>query len=431
LSTDILYDIIMKLLSGALKNIISRRYPKFAQRENALLKQKIKSVEPNSVLRVWFHSASMGEFEQAKPIIEYLKILKPDLYIIVSFFSPSGYLNQKDYSFADEVLYLPLDTKQNAKDFITAIQPDIAVFIRYEVWKNFLTELKARNIPTVLAAATVPQSRFLKSFPFLKQWTRRNYELFDKIFTLNNEQIPEFEKLKVKTDISPSSDPRFDRILQRVQTAEKASIYEVLDFTDFQVLVAGSTWHKDEEILISALSEFGNKHGKRIFPIIVPHEPTHKHIDSLLLQFKHPLLLSEIEDSVYFTEKISACNYDCLIVDSIGKLLSLYSLADFAYIGGAFGAGVHSVTEPAGFGIPISCGTGYQNSPDAISLKKIDVLSAVADKNELIQWFEKVVFDKEYCEYAQLHSKKYLTDSSGASLEIGNYILKRIILSKE
>jgi 3-deoxy-D-manno-octulosonic-acid transferase len=305
--------------------------------------------------RVWFHAASMGEFEQAKPIIELIKKKVKDINVIVSFFSPSGYENQKNYEYADAVCYMPFDSLKNVRYFMNTIRPDLAVFIRYEIWRNFLTELKIRNIPVYLINATKPDSHLLTGFPLLRSFTKNNYDLFSKIFTVDNEQTEFFNGFGVHPTLTTLSDTRFDRIAEKVEESSKHNIIPREYFSGKQfVLVLGSSWQPDEEIAFEAVKKWNKNNDRKVKLIVVPHEPTQEHIKNVMKSGLDFVLLSEIEASAKSNSIIEDNKHYHILVDSIGKLLNLYSYADTAYIGGAFGSGVHSVTEPAGYGIPLS-----------------------------------------------------------------------------
>ena len=192
--------------------------------EDILSDFKTKKVSEKKY-RIWFHSASMGEFEQAKPIIEKLKKQNPELFIIVSFYSPSGYNNQKNYQFADAVLYMPFDSRSNAKYFINIIKPDLAVFIRYEIWRNHLDILHKNKIPVLLICATKPNIKYLYECFFLRPFTKSNYSFFKIIYTVSDEHTAFFKELKIDSEIKTLSDTRFDRIIENVEKICKMSFF--------------------------------------------------------------------------------------------------------------------------------------------------------------------------------------------------------------
>ncbi len=372
---------------------------------------------------VWFHAASMGEFEQAKQIIEKLKSENENIKILVSFFSPSGYINQKDYHYADAVVYMPPDTKRNAKMFLDKFQPDLCVFIRYEIWHNFLHNCAKRNIPAFLIAATKPSRSKLSSLELIKQFYALNYSYFTKIFTVGSGHSDFFKNLDLTSEIITATDPRFDRINASVEKNRQQQLINPGIFKDEFVLVAGSTWHEDEEILIPALERL-NKSEKKYRCIFVPHEPTEEHIKTLSSKINAMLLselLNMIKDGVDDKQIKKTLGGKHIITDSIGKLLALYALADAAYVGGAFGAGVHSVTEPAGYGLPLATGPKMKNSPDAVKLNELGSLTVIRNVAEAEKWLADIS-DEETNKKQSDISANYVKSNLGTTHLIVNEI---------
>jgi 3-deoxy-D-manno-octulosonic-acid transferase len=372
--------------------------------------------------RIWFHSASMGEFEQAKPIIELIKERNPEIQIIASFFSPSGYNNQLKYKFADAIIYLPFDDKNAIRMLYDKIQPSALIIVRYEVWRNLLEIGNLRNIPIYLVAATFPRSLILNGI--FQSFTKKNYEYFTKIFTFNDENYSLFEHFGLN-NLVHSADPRFDRIIKTIENLDKSQFILKREFwkENEKIIVAGSTWEKDEDLLLKSIQE---PEFKNLKLILVPHEPTEKHIKELTKKIKNFILYSEIEnlDSATIKEKISG---NILIIDKIGILLKLYSLADFAYVGGAFGVGVHSVTEPAGYGIPVLCGNIMTNSPDAVKMKELGGLGVIRDYESLFNYFKILLNDNSYYENISKINSNYIYQNKGESDKIFNQIIYKIL----
>ncbi len=346
---------------------------------------------------IWVHAASMGEFEQAKPLIEMIKSYNPELKVVVSFFSPSGYNNQKNYRYADYILYLPLDTKRNAQEFISRINPNIAIFVRYEIWHNYLLELNKNNIPTYLICATKPSNKLMYENPIIKSFTRLNYSSFSKIYTVGEEHTDFFKALAITTEIKTTADIRFDRILSIIGEARNQPIIprEIFSEEDL-VLVAGSTWEPDEDLILNGWNMLAGEQKQKIRLVFVPHEPTEKHLGLLLSKLSNYILLSQLEEKLNNnspTELKKDLSGKILVVDSIGKLLRLYAAADIAYIGGAFGVGVHSVAEPAGYSLPLATGPRYINSPDAIALLSLQALTILKNPAEFKTWIEGISED--------------------------------------
>lgn len=380
---------------------------------------------------IWFHSSSMGEFEQAKPVIESLRTNNKDIKIIVTFYSPSGYNNQKNYKFADAVLYIPFDTLARAKKIIKIINPNLAVFIRYEIWRNHLWVLKRNSIPAYLICATAPRNKFFRKFPIIRVFMKSNYNLFDKIYTASENETRHFMKMKIKSEIITSSDTRFDRIVDKVKVSKQKQLIpsRMLEGSKL-VLVAGSTWDDDEEIVINAVKKFEKENHESIRLILVPHEPTEIRTGKLKQILPNSFLLSEILNFVSFkrdeNEIKNFLGWNHIIVDTIGHLLHIYSLADAAYIGGGFGAGVHSVTEPAGYGIPLATGIKYHNSPDAVSLHNQGALKIIKNSDEFYIWLNILLESIELRNELGMKSSHYVTSHAGSTKLIADKILEKI-----
>jgi 3-deoxy-D-manno-octulosonic-acid transferase len=402
--------------------------PKIAERKNNVGKLLAQMpVKANGEKRIWFHASSMGEFEQAKPIIEKIKAQAPNIKIFCSFFSPSGYLNQRHYEFADYVFYMPIDTKSKAKSAIAKIQPDLVVFVRYDVWMNHLVVLKKLNIPTFLICASYPSNVKLASSALLKPFTRYIYSHFDKIYAVSKLHGDLFRGIGVKADIIDSSDTRLDRISSQVAKARVNPIIPIEFTKDTMTLVAGSTWEKDENLLIEALKSV-NKPYFRIRMILVPHEPTIENIERLQKSLKNHVLLSSLnfED----IEEFEKLGNNHIIVDSIGKLLFLYANADFAYVGNGFGKCVHSTSEPAGYGLPIATGPNISGSPDATELHRIGALEVIENVDELYNWLNMMLENLERRSTQGDSALKYVNQGKGEADLISKDILGLIANKK-
>lgn len=361
-----------------------RTDPKIAERKKNVRKLLDEMpIKANDEKRIWFHASSMGEFEQAKPIIEKIKAQAPDIKIFCSFFSPSGYLNQLHYEFADYVFYMPIDTKSKAKSAIAKIQPDLVVFVRYDVWLNHLVVLKEPGIPTLLICASFPSNVKLASSALLKPFSRYIYSHFDKIYAVSKLHGDLFRSIGVNAEIMDSSDTRLDRISTQVAKARSKPIIPIEFTKDTMTLVAGSTWEKDENLLIEALESINKSHF-RLRMILVPHEPRIENIERLRNSLNNHVLLSSM--NIKNLDEFEKLGNNHIIVDSIGKLLFLYANADFAYVGNGFGKCVHSTSEPAGYGLPIATGPNISGSPDATELHRIGALEVIKNVDDLYNW---------------------------------------------
>lgn len=394
---------------------------------NKIISDFYKIIENNNsnTKKIWFHSSSMGEFEQVKYIIELLKKELPQIKIICTFFSNSGYENQKNYKFADYISYLPIDTKDNAKKFIETLKPNLAVFVRYDLWLNFLINLKERNIPSLLINATYPKIYKNKIiFKLIKSYYIYTYSLISEIFAVNNESFNFFKNELSYENVYQSKDTRLDRIAEIVDQSKKHDILpnEIIN-SQTATLVAGSTWEKDIELLGKLLREI-NKDKFLLRAIIVPHKPEKDKIEQIENLIPNNIRLSHIEN--LDNNQLSKFKEHHLIVDKIGILLKLYKYADIAYVGCGFGDGVHSTAEPAGYGLPIITGPNINNSPDAIELHKIGALQIIKNEKELINWIDKLLSDNNLRTVIGEKSKRYMQENKGFSFKITKYIIEKL-----
>ena len=373
-------------------------------------------------LRILIHSSSLGEFEQAKPVIERLKRNRDNIEIIASFYSPSGLENSLNYDFVDFNVYMPFDSLSRAKQFTNITNPDVIVMIRYDIWRNHIALFKYKRKPIILINASQP-SNYLKYCPFIKSFYKDLYSLFDEIYTLNEEHYSYFNKLKIPSEIINSADTRYDRIIEKVAENLDSDLLDKKHFKGKKVIVFGSSWGEDENLFADVLNKYRNS----IFPIIVPHEPSKEHIISSRLLFPKSVLLSEYSKNLDF-------EFEAIIVDSIGKLLQLYSFADAAYIGGGISKSVHSVSEPSGYSIPLACGPKIERSPEAKELNKLGSLKVIKNKIDA-ESFISLVLDEKSSKELGIISGNYIKNKVGSSNLITNKILsladKKINLIRE
>lgn len=403
--------------------VISSFNSKIRIRENSwktvLEIAKPKIISANDKKKFWIHSASMGEFEQAKPIIEKIKSLFPDYFVICSFFSPSGYENQKNYQYLDAALYLPIDERKNVKYFLDTVQPDIALFVRYEIWLNYLKELKRRGIPVFLVNATAPNNLLIRNNFLLKSFYRQAYSFFRIIFPLEEDKLF-FSNLGIESEIIPTYDTRFDRVHFKIEQTKNFFLKKEI-FDGYFVLVAGSIWKPDAELIVSAIRLLHNRIPLKV--IYVPHEPDDHSLSHLKELVPEHILLSELitqEGSSRIKENIG--NKD-IIVDSIGHLLDLYSIADIAYVGGGFGSGIHSVIEPIGYFLPIACGGNINASVGAKQMNQKGILEVIESPNQLACWISNLFNNKELYEVKRTIAKTYFTQRLGSTAKVVNSIL--------
>ena len=312
---------------------------------------------------IWFHSSSLGEFEQAKPIIKELKNTR-NFNILVTFFSPSGYENSLRYPYADLVSYIPLDSKSNAERFIQIVKPDLVVLMRYDIWPNHIWAIKDKGIPAILIDATM-KNNSARCIPIIKNFHKYLFNDLSKILTvskIDNERFKVFVKDSEK--IKVVGETRFDRVYEKSITSKERNLINEELFKDKTVFVAGSTWEEDHEIIIPVFKKLC-KYKENLLLIIAPHEPSILNLDKIEHDFAEELT------TIRFSHLNNYNGENVIIVDSIGILLALYTYADFAFVGGSFKQNIHNVLEAAVYGVPVVFGPRIDNSQEAQKLAEI------------------------------------------------------------
>lgn len=364
---------------------------------------------------IWFHSSSLGEFEQAKPIIEKLRN-EAKVNIVVSFFSPSGYENSKKYPYADLITYLPFDSKWRAKRFIEIISPDLAVFMRYDIWPNHIWTLKKKNIPSLLVDATM-KKKSPRKFPIVRSFHKYLFEDFTKILTVSEEDLSGFKNFKCRdVQIKVVGDTRFDRVYNRSLASRNSKILNPNVIEGNKIIVAGSTWQQDEEVLIPVFSKI-LKYEKQALLIIAPHEPDLLHLEKLEHEF-----LPEIP-SIRLSHINNYNNQRVIIVDSIGILSILYNYADVTFVGGSFKLNVHNVLEAAVYGVPVLFGPKIDNSQEAKQLTEAGGGILVKDKKALYRSLRKLLSEDDFRRDCGKKSYDYVNENRGATERIFKEII--------
>ena len=304
---------------------------------------------------IWMHVSSLGEFEQGRPIIESVKRSHPEYKIILTFFSPSGYEVRKNYDGADIICYLPMDTTWNARKFVKLVNPSVAIFIKYEFWGNYLTELKKKDVPTYIVSAIFRESQVF--FKWYGGWYRGFLQNFRHLFVQDSNSKNLLASIGIK-NVSIVGDTRFDRVLAIAKSSKELPVVQSFK-GEAKVLVVGSSWPKDEDFILP----YFNEH-KNLKLIIAPHEVHESHIEDILSKLKRPALRY-----TKATEE-EAANADCLIIDCFGLLSSIYRYGEVAYIGGGFGVGIHNILEAAVYGMPVIFGPNYHKFREAVEMVK-------------------------------------------------------------
>jgi 3-deoxy-D-manno-octulosonic-acid transferase len=362
---------------------------------------------------IWFHAASLGEFEQARPIIEELKKTEKQYKILVTFFSPSGYEVRKDYNLADIVCYLPLDSKLNARKFVEIVNPKFAIFVKYEFWPNILNELKKKDIPTILVSGILREKQIF--FKFYGGFMRKSLEAFQHFFVQN-----QISKDLLKTinfdNVTVSGDTRFDRVSKILE--QDNSLDFINEFKDnHYTVVAGSTWQEDEELLVNYINNEASQEDKFI---IAPHNIKQEAI----LELQKSINKNTILYSKKTGEDLS--KYQVFIIDTIGILTKIYAAADLAYVGGGLKTGLHNILEPATFGIPVVIGNKYNKFKEAVDLVKIGGCISINNQEEFTKNFITLKNDENFRKLTGVINKRYIADNLGATDLIMNYLKDKI-----
>lgn len=381
-------------------------------------KSRLKNFRnPNNGIVVWVHCASLGEFEQGRPLIEKIKQIHPHHIIVLTFFSPSGFEIRKNYSGADAVYYLPMDGKQNAKDFINLINPSLVIWIKYEFWYYYLIELKKKNIPVLLVSAI-----FRKGQPFFKWYGgiwKKMIGSFHKIFVQNENSFQILKQYGLANNVSITGDTRFDRVIAIAETPEPLPKI-IIDFcTRKKVLVAGSTWIDDEKVLL----HYAKAHPEINF-IIAPHEIHNENLRALKKEFTGSVLYSEC------TGNLELPMHHILIIDNIGMLARLYQLADITYVGGGFGDnGIHNILEAAVYGKPVIFGPVYEKFQEANGLIECGGAFSINNAIKLEALLNKLFNNFSKLLESSNAARNYVYNNRGATGRIISYVEENRLLT--
>jgi 3-deoxy-D-manno-octulosonic-acid transferase len=352
---------------------------------------------------LWFHAASLGEFEQGRPVMEAVRREYPSYKILLTFFSPSGYLQKKNYPGADKVMYLPPDSRRNADCFVSMLRPQLAVFIKYEFWFNYLVALERNNVPLVFISALFREKQHF--FQWYGGWFRKRLRKAEHIYLQDTASEELLHRWGIM-NTTVSGDTRFDRVADILKIK-----YEDPAIENFchgsRVLIAGSTWPPDEELLATIP---GNFPGLKV--IIAPHEVREDRIEQLRSVMDMPVLCYTKDNPAGWHEK------QVLLIDTIGLLSSIYRYADIAYIGGAFSGGLHNIQEPAVNGIPVIFGPGYQKFREAVDLAGRGGAFPVKNAAELRQVLNRMLADEKTYRHACQTNRNYMLESTGATQKI-------------
>lgn len=402
-----LYNIFLVLYALGIRvtSLFNEKARKWLRGRKDIFRQLADAMQGKDEQRIWVHCASLGEFEQGRPVIEAIKAQYPGYKIVLTFFSPSGYEIRKDYDGADYVFYLPMDGAGNAKRFIELVNPSLVIFVKYEFWYHYLNQLKRQDVPTVLISAA-----FRSSQPFFKGYCglfRKILKSFAYIFVQDENSKQLLADIGITTNVAISGDTRYDRV---VQIAENARRYDLIERFkgDSKLLIAGSTWPDDEMVLREAL---------HILPddwkmIIAPHEIDDKHIQQLDEMFQDT-------NTIYSQLPTTHTGHRVLIIDNIGMLSSLYRYGDIAFVGGGFQkGGIHNVLEPAVFGLPVFFGPEYDKFVEAKALVSRLYAFPISKKEHFNSLLRKLMEDDKRRLSMHKTIQAYIAGQAGATGKI-------------
>lgn len=396
-----LYDIgihlyILFIRIASLKN---KKAAAWIKGRKGIFKLIEDSLDRNKVY-TWFHFASLGEFEQGRPVLEKLKADQPAASIVITFFSPSGYEIRKNYPLADHVFYLPADTRPNAKEFIRLINPSAAIFTKYEYWYHYFEELHKKNIPLYVISGI-----FRKEQPFFKWYGslhRQMLKWVSHIFVQDESSRKLLESIGIK-NVSVSGDTRFDRVAENTRSVKKIPLIE--EFCgDKSIFIAGSTWPEDEKILHQLVKKYPDWKF-----IIAPHEVTAGRINEVKDLFADHITYSEAG-----TQSSEPGKRQTLIIDNIGILSSVYQYGKMAYIGGGFGKGIHNTQEALAFGLPVIFGPEYLKFKEAVELVALEGAKSISNAGELEGAFLYFISNQQSGDIA----RNYIQEHTGATRKI-------------
>jgi 3-deoxy-D-manno-octulosonic-acid transferase len=379
----LLYNILVHFAGFLLKisAVFNPKMKLFVEGRKNIFETLKQNISTND-MTIWFHAASLGEFEQGLPVMEKIKIKFPSHKIIVTFFSPSGFEVRKNNSVADLTIYLPLDTKENAKLFLELTHPELVFFIKYEYWPNYLNELKKQKTKTYLISGILRENQVF--FKWYGGFYRNCLQTFEHFFVQNESSKKLLQSLGYQ-NVKISGDTRFDRVVSILERDNSLGFIEEFK-NNTTTIVIGSSWPKDEELLVN----FINQSSENLKFIIAPHNIKSEQIQELKKSISKSVILFSEKDS----KKLN--DYVVLIIDTIGILTKIYNYADIAYVGGGFGnPGVHNILEPATFGIPIIIGPNYTHFAEATALVGLEGCVSISSQKELNDAFSNLILNRD------------------------------------
>lgn len=399
--------VIFSLFNDKAKNWLTGRKKIFE-----ILEQKI---EQNGNI-IWFHCASLGEFEQGRPLIENLKNKMPESKILLTFFSPSGYEVRKNYNIANWVFYLPLDTKQNAIKFLKIVNPQMAIFVKYEFWYNYLNQLNKNKVPVFLISAIFRKNQIF--FNWYGSWYKNILKFFSHIFVQDEDSLKLLNSISIN-DVTITGDTRFDRVYAIANETKEIDIVNEFSKDSF-VIVAGSVWQPDINLLVNYI----NSSTDNLKFILVPHEINESNLKNIETSVKQNV----IRFSKANNAELGKCKV--LIIDNVGMLSALYKYGKIAYIGGGFGKGIHNILEAAVYGMPVIFGPNYKKFNEAVKLIENNGAISVSDQTELNNALNLLVKNEEKLKQMSFESKNFVIKNTGSTDKISSLLASHPLKSK-
>ncbi len=395
---------VSRFFSPKMKLFVDGRKQSFAVLENQIDKNQEY---------IWFHVASLGEYEQGLPVMEEIKAQYPEYKLLLTFFSPSGFEIRKNNKIADITIYLPLDTKQNVKRFLDIVQPKMVFFIKYEFWPNYLYELKNRNIPTYLISGIFRKNQLF--FKWYGGFYRKALQSFDHFFVQNDASAQLLKSINFN-NVSVNGDTRFDRVALIVERTQPLDFIEKFK-NNTTTIVIGSSWIDDEEVYLTYINS-----SKNIKFIIAPHNIKEEEISRLILKINKQV----VRFSSYNENDLTSA--DVLIIDTIGILTQIYAYADIAYVGGAFKTGLHNILEPATYGTPVVIGPKYSKFQEAKDLVALGSCLVVNNTEELSTTFNRLITDADYRNELGNKNRDFILQNKNATKAVMDLLKKNILI---
>lgn len=402
-----LYNLGIRSLSVlvAIASVFNKKAKQFVRGRKGLIKNVQRTFGTETKPVIWMHCASLGEFEQGRPVLEVLRKNYPQHKLLLTFFSPSGFEVRKNYNGVDYVYYLPWDTRSNARAFVNAVRPALVIFIKYEFWFHFTDILRTQNIPLISVSSIFRREQiFFKPYGSLYRSVLKNFSWF---FVQNERSVSLLKSVGIE-NCTLAGDTRFDRVFEIVQRREPVPVADRFKAGQ-KLMVVGSCWREDLDVLIPLVNE------QRLKFIIAPHEVS----SSSVHEIEKALTVRSIRFSQVTDQHVE--DYDVLIIDNVGMLSKLYQYGEFAYVGGAFGKGLHNILEAACYGIPVFFGNrSFGKFQEAVDLINLGGAFEVADYPELRSKYEMLNVPENFMLACEV-TRQYVEDNLGATEKITKY----------